>query len=304
MNIDDIQAFLAVVSQQSVTRAADLLHISQSSVSHRLKNLEDELGVVLLERGKGVKATTLTAAGEDFIPLAEQWMQLLQETRSLKQQSRTVLAIGAVDSVNSYLLPNIYQQIIEEQPQLRLHIHTQNSAYLYDLMEQRTIDLAFVLHERVSKHITVTPFFAEPMVVVRVAAPGRCAAPVVHPSELNPREELYHVWFPAYQVWHNQWWDPFVTSHIQVSNGPMVRPLLKTPQQWAIVPLSIAKSMESRQRYVIQRLSEPPPDRICYKLTHKFAKTKTREAIALFDAFAERLLPKVDVISQYYGTGE
>ncbi len=299
MNIDDIQAFLAVVSNQSLTKAAEILHLSQSSVSHRLKNLERELELVLVERGKGVKTITLTPAGEDFIVVAEKWIQLLLETQSLKSRTRLSLAIGGVDSVNTYLLPNIYQEIICKQPDMRLHIYTQNSNDLYDLIEQRTIDIAFVLHERIIKNIEVTPFFAEPMVVIRLALPEHLAVPTIHPQQLNPQDELYHEWFPAYQIWHNKWWDPFQSSHIQVSNGPMVLPLLRTPKQWAIVPLSIAQTKAATNEYTIQKLFDPPPDRICYKLTHKFAKSRTKEGVAIFDEFAAKLLEEFDYLTKY-----
>lgn len=299
MNIDDIQAFLAVVSNQSLTKAAEVLHLSQSSVSHRLKNLERELDLVLVQRGKGVKTITLTPAGEDFIIVAEKWIQLLLETQSLKSRTRLSLAIGGVDSVNTYLLPNIYQEIICKQPDMRLHIYTQNSNDLYDLIEQRTIDIAFVLHERMVKNIEVTPFFAEPMVVIRLALPEHLAVPTIHPQQLNPQDELYHEWFPAYQIWHNKWWDPFQSSHIQVSNGPMVLPLLRTPKQWAIVPLSIAQTKAATNEYTIQKLLDPPPDRICYKLTHKFAKSRTKEGVAIFNEFAAKLLEEFDYLTKY-----
>ena len=182
---------------------------------------------------------------------------------------------------------------------MRLHIYTQNSNDLYDLIEQRTIDVAFVLHERIIKNIEVMPFFAEPMVVIRLALPEHVSLPQIHPEQLNPLDELYHGWFPAYEVWHNKWWDPFQSSHIQVSNGPMVLPLLRTPQQWAIVPLSIAESKAATNQYTIQRLSDPPPDRICYKLTHKFAKSRTKEGIAIFDIFATELLAQIDYLRKY-----
>ncbi|MDF2634342.1 MAG: transcriptional regulator, LysR family [Pelosinus sp.] len=299
MNIDDIQAFLAVVSNQSLTKAAEMLHLSQSSVSHRLKNLEQELDLVLVQRGKGLKTIALTPAGEDFILVAEKWIQLLLETQSLKSRTRLSLSIGAVDSVNTYLLPNLYQQIICQHPTMRLHIYTQNSTDLYDLIEQRAIDIAFVLHERIIKNIEVSPFFAEPMVVIRLALPEHLAVPNIHPQQLNPQDELYHDWFPAYQIWHNKWWDPFQSSHIQVSNGPMVLPLLRTRKQWAIVPLSIAQSKATTNQYTIQKLIDPPPDRICYKLTHKFAKSRTKEAEAIFDTFAAELLEQIDYLTKY-----
>lgn len=300
MNIDDIQAFLAVVSNKSLTKAAESLHLSQSSISHRLKNLEQELDLVLIERGKGLKAISLTSAGEDFIPVAEKWMQLLLETQSLKSHTNLSLAIGAVDSVNTYLLPNIYQQIIHRHPAIRLHIYTQNSTDLYDLLEQRAIDVAYVLHERIIKNIEVLPAFAEPMVVIRLAVPEHLAVPDIHPQQLDPRDELYHDWFPAYQLWHNKWWDPFQSAHIQVSNGPMVLPLLRTSQQWAIVPLSIARSKAATNEYTIQKLTDPPPDRICYRLTHKFAKSRSKKAVAIFDTFAEKILEEFDYLTKSY----
>lgn len=298
MNIDDIQAFLAVVSNQSLTKAAETLHLSQSSVSHRLKNLEQELGLVLVERQKGLKTITLTPAGEDFIPVAEKWMHLLLETQSLKSRTSLSLSIGAVDSVNTYLLPNIYQQLINHQPTMRLHIYTKNSTDLYDLLEQRIIDIAFVLQERLIKNIEISPFFTEPMVVIRLALPEHQSVQTIHPQQLNPSDELHHDWFPAYQLWHNKWWDPLKPAHIEVSNGPMVLPLLRTPQQWAIVPLSIAQSTAATHKYTIQRLTEPPPDRICYILTHKFTKSSTKKALAIFETFAAKLHEQFDFLDK------
>ncbi len=297
MNIDDIQAFLAVIANQSLTKAAEILHLSQSSVSHRLKNLEQELGLVLVERKKGLKTISLTPAGEDFMLVAEKWIHLLLETQSLKSRTSLSLAIGSVDSVSTYLLPNIYQQIINKYPTMRLHIYTKNSIELYDLLEQRTIDIAFVLQDRLIKNIELSPFFAEPMVVLRLALPEHQSVQSIHPQQLNSSDELYHEWFPTYSLWHNKWWDPLIPPHIQVSNGPMVLPLLRTPGQWAIVPLSIAHSAAATRKYTIQKLIDPPPDRICYKVTHKFAKSSTKEALAIFESFAAELHKQFDYLN-------
>ncbi|MBP2664512.1 MAG: transcriptional regulator, LysR family [Firmicutes bacterium] len=297
MNIDDIQAFLAVVANQSLTKAAETLHLSQSTISHRLKNLEQELDLVLVERQKGLKTISLTPAGEDFILVAEKWIHLWLETHSLKSRTSLSLAIGSVDSVSTYLLPNIYQQIINQRPTMRLHIYTKNSPELYDLLEQRTIDIAFVVQERINKNIELSPFFAEPMVILRLALPEHQSVQSIHPQQLNPSDELYHDWFPSYQIWHNKWWDPLIPPHIQVSNGPMVLPLLRTPQQWAIVPVSIAQSAAATHKYTIQKLIDPPPDRICYKVTHKFAKSSTKEALAIFESFAAGLHKQFDYLN-------
>lgn len=286
MYILGIEAFLAIVSTQNLTKAAEILHISQSSVSQRLKALEQELGFLLIERNRGLKKITLTPQGEEFILLAEKWNHLWQETRSLQLNPSLALAIGAVDSMNTYVLPAVYQRMLANSPNLRLSIITGHSNELYDLMDRKTIDIAFVLQEREVKNIEVSPFISEAMVVLRLKPQGSPLATRVHPHDLDPGEEIRHDWFPAYQLWHNKWWDPLGPSRLFVSTGPMVLPMLQTPGHWAVVPLSIARSAAAGGKYSLQEFTDPPPDRICYKLVHKFAKAGTRKALALFDEAA------------------
>jgi DNA-binding transcriptional LysR family regulator len=55
MNFLGIEAFLAIVQTHNLKRAADLLHLTQATISYRLKTLEQEMGAVLVERSKGVQ---------------------------------------------------------------------------------------------------------------------------------------------------------------------------------------------------------------------------------------------------------
>ncbi len=287
MYILGIEAFLAIVATHNLTKAAEILHLTQSSVSQRLKTLEQELGVSLIERNRGLKQITLTPEGEEFILLAEKWNSLWRETQSLQSNPVLSLAVGAVDSMNTYVLPDIYQKIVRDYPALRLKIVTGHSNELYDLMERQVIDVAFVLHERIVRNLNITPFSVEDMVVLRLASVTNQNTLVVAPTDLDPHEEIRHDWFPAYQFWHDKWWDPIKPSHLFVTNGPMVLSLLKTSTQLTIVPLSIARSATADGRYVMQRLSDPPPDRVCFKLTHKFLKPSTKKGLAIFDRIAE-----------------
>ena len=77
MNLAEIETFLTIVNTKSITRTADLLFLSQPTVSHRLTSLENELGFPLVIRQKGHKQVELTAKGTDFIILAERWMSLV-----------------------------------------------------------------------------------------------------------------------------------------------------------------------------------------------------------------------------------
>lgn len=69
MNFLGIETFLAIIETRSLTKATEILHVSQSTVSHRLKSLEQEINTVLIEHKKGHKTITLTPKGEEFISI-------------------------------------------------------------------------------------------------------------------------------------------------------------------------------------------------------------------------------------------
>ena len=99
MQIHDIQAFLSVVRCRNISRAAEELFVSQTAITYRLKNLEQEMGVRLLDRGRGMKSISLTPAGDDFLSVAERWDALWKETELLKQEGdKLALNFGAVES--------------------------------------------------------------------------------------------------------------------------------------------------------------------------------------------------------------
>ena len=81
MDTDLIRTFLTLAQCNSFSTAAEKLTISQSTLSHRLHQLEEELGNILVCRNRGKRNFHLTEAGLEFIPLAEDWMHL---SRSIK----------------------------------------------------------------------------------------------------------------------------------------------------------------------------------------------------------------------------
>ncbi len=281
-----IEAFLAVVRAQSITRAADELHLAQSSVSHRLKILEQEVGGRLIERSKGVHGIHLTPTGEEFVQLAERWVSLWRDTQILKTQGSSIaLSIGTVDSLNTFFFPPLYLAVSQHQPPLRLAIRAQHSVELYEEIDRGHIDLAFVLREQNSPSVTVTPCFAEPMVVMSVKPATGPGPEAVSPTELDSNHELYIPWGPVFQAWHDQWWDPLCLSRIRLDSANLLFHLLRSPSQWAIVPMWVAKVALKQHCYYIRRLTPAPPDLVCYKIFHKYPKASTLRGITIFDHY-------------------
>ena len=74
MNQQNIRIFMAVVEHGSIASAARVLHYTHPRVSEAVRQLENELGVQLLLRGRGIRKVELTPEGQRFIPVAMQWV--------------------------------------------------------------------------------------------------------------------------------------------------------------------------------------------------------------------------------------
>ncbi|MYT28059.1 MULTISPECIES: LysR family transcriptional regulator [unclassified Streptomyces] len=125
MSLRQMEYLVAVVEEQSFTRAAEALHVSQSALSHQIKALEREVGGPLLERmTRGVR---LTAMGRAYYPHAE------LAVRSARQARRAALAAGGAESGELHIatvhaqaigvLPAVCARWTRLRPGVRLVLH-------------------------------------------------------------------------------------------------------------------------------------------------------------------------------------
>lgn len=288
-----IDTFLTVARTRNVGQAAEQLNLSQSAVSKRLKLLEQEIGVELFERVKGNKSFCLTSDGEGFIDVAERWLAIWRETQSFQYRSAQLsLAIGTLDSLNYALLPQLYQALSRHQPRLNLKVITAHSRELYDAVDRREVDVAFTLLRREHPNVVMQRCFSEPMVGLRLAEPGESPVtlPPVHPQSLDPGDELFVYWGPAYQMWHDQWWNPVSPGRIVLDTAQLIFSFFYHPRQWAIVPLSVAHKAKRSGTFNIFYFTEGQPDRVCYKIVHKYPQSSTLESLKILDRYLQELI--------------
>jgi DNA-binding transcriptional LysR family regulator len=291
MTVLEIEAFLAIIRTRNLSLAANEIHTAPSTISHRLKSLEQKFGTILIERGKGVKEIRLTPAGEQFVPIAERLESLLREAQILQKIGpKLTLSIGNVSSLNTCSFPPLYRLLTANHPQLTLNIRTQHSIELYDEVDRQQLDVAFVLIERSLPNINVEVLFSKPMVVLRATDPNGKTASSVHPSELDPKYELFISWSPTFQTWHDNWWDPLRPSRIIIDQFTLIFSLLQDPRQWAIVPLWVAQEGLKRGNLAISRLTPPPPNITCYKITHKYPRSGTLASLKTLNHYLELFL--------------
>ena len=290
MNLAEIETFLTIVNTKSITKTADLLFLSQPTVSHRLNSLENELGFPLVIRNKGHKQVELTPKGMDFIILAERWMSLWKETLELQHnQEQLLLNIGCTDSLNVAVFVPLYDKILLEQPHLDLNIQSHHSTELYGMLSEHNIDIGFVYHQLHYKNIISEKLFEEKLYLVQSEHPA-VAKPSVHTDELDSTKELFLSWDDNFQIWHDRWLSSVSRPHISADTITLLDRLWKNADTWMIAPESVIRELARYRKVYVSELKNPAPNRICYKIKHKYPKATSKRAVEFFEDILEQFL--------------
>jgi DNA-binding transcriptional LysR family regulator len=144
MRIDflGLQAFLSIAQRGSFQRAAAHLNLSQTAISHRMRKLEEELGVKLFART--TREVTLTRAGIDFLPKAQKAItELEQSFDELKQQGakrRDRLDIACLPAFAVHYLPPILRTFHKTHPGVEVRIFETPSAAIAQLVETGEVE--------------------------------------------------------------------------------------------------------------------------------------------------------------------
>ena len=146
MDIRSMQYYLAVVREGTISGAAEVLHVAQPSLSRQMKDLEEELGISLFERGN--RKITLTEEGMVLRRRAEEMVRLMQMTKKRSPRSKTISPVPCV-SVPENLVPFNYLSrtaslITQEHPDTRFQVTSGNTQDLMDELNNGLIDFAVI----------------------------------------------------------------------------------------------------------------------------------------------------------------
>lgn len=147
MEIRVLRYFLTVVREEGINRAAEVLHITQPTLSRQLAQLEEEVGVKLFHRG--ARKITLTNEGILLRRRAEEILSLVDRTeRELIQQEELVegrIVIGCGELAAVQVLPDIIEAFHEKYPLVNYDIFTGTADLVKEQMEQGLIDIGVLL---------------------------------------------------------------------------------------------------------------------------------------------------------------
>ena len=144
MEIRHLRYFVAVAEEQNFTRAAERLYIAQPPLSRQIQQLEEELGVILFERGS--RPLQLTEAGKFFYNHAKKLLAKAAEIKTMTQrvgQIERSLSIGFVATTLYGLLPRIIRQFREQHGVVELTLHEMTTSEQIDALKSGKIDVGF-----------------------------------------------------------------------------------------------------------------------------------------------------------------
>lgn len=267
MNLLNIRTFLYIVRYQNISSAAQAMYTSQPTISSRLRQLEEDLGVQLVLRRKGHRTIELTQKGQDFIPIAEHWLELDRQTIQMcKESVRTSLTIAAPGSYQEYVLPQIIHRLINIPTPPEVRLRTAGSAQVYAMVADREADAGFAARLIVNDATVAIPVFSTEYVIL---CPANTSLPEqrISPSQLDPHYEISVTsWTGETRRWHDAYWDPYIPAYLQVDNNHITHSYLTHPKHWAICPASIAIAIQGKKpdSLSIRRLDSDAPRHTCH----------------------------------------
>ncbi len=168
MDIRDLQVFLAVSTRLNFTRAGEDVHLSQPSVSVRIRQLEEELGVKLFEQlGRRV---ALTEAGRLLEPYAHRVVAAMDDARhaveELQGLERGMLRVGASTTPGTYLVPGIIALFKHDHPKIEIRLSVKDTRRVEEGVLENEFDFGFVGGHLVSDDVEVIPWLIDEIVLV------------------------------------------------------------------------------------------------------------------------------------------
>ena len=167
MTLLEYRIFHTVTQQGSFARAAQILHLTPSAISHAVASMEEACGFALFVRGKG--GVTLTRSGEALYPVIRQILNadeaLSQTISELNGVTRGTVKIGAFNSVCMTWLPHIVTSYKKKYPGVHIEINQGTYDDVVQWLKTGAVDIGFLSMES-ARDLTVRPLYRDRLMCV------------------------------------------------------------------------------------------------------------------------------------------
>jgi DNA-binding transcriptional LysR family regulator len=187
VSFDQLQLFREIVQQKSVSRGAASRRVSQSAASQHIRELEERLGVTLLDRS--TRPFAVTPAGRLYYELCRDVLRRYEEfelaLEALKSEVEGTVRVACIYSVGLAEMSYVKHRFSVRYPNARLEVEYLRPDKVYEAVREDRADLGFVSFPRADRQLAVIPWRFEPMVVAAPPAHPLARRTVIDPSELD-----------------------------------------------------------------------------------------------------------------------
>ncbi|MBQ5567321.1 MAG: LysR family transcriptional regulator [Oscillospiraceae bacterium] len=193
MDIKELEAFVYVVENSSFSRAAELLHLTQPTISSHISALERKLDTKLIVRT--TKETYPSDAGKLLYRYAKQILQLREDAavalHNYSREMRGTIALAASSLPSRYFLPSLLQRFRERYPDILFSIQMEDSPRVAELIAGREVELGFCGTQSAQNKCAFRQIAGESMVLITPdSEPYRAFAPDAFPTEQILRQPM------------------------------------------------------------------------------------------------------------------
>ncbi|WP_139489434.1 LysR family transcriptional regulator [Brevibacillus dissolubilis] len=243
MELDQLKAFQTLAQTKNFTKAAESLHLVQSTVTMRIKQLEEKVGKPLFIRNK--RSVEITQAGLALLPYAERILQLVQEGLhevSSMQPYEDRLAIGSAGSLWTFILEPVLKEFYLRYPDVAVRTFSGHSWDVVQYLHDHLIQIGIVYIPPTQPNYEVIPFFEDEIVLV--GAPD-------HPSTLAGSIDVQHLaslplifvnWGRPFTDWIWNTLPPGYVPRLQVDGVQVAIDLVKEGLGVTLLTRSMAKA--------------------------------------------------------------
>lgn len=168
MELRHLRYFIALAGSLNFTRAAERVHVTQSTLSHQIRQLEDELGKPLFERSG--KRVMLTEAGDQFLHYAQRALQEIdQGLGALRQNTLELtghLRIGSTHTFNLSFIPDCIASFQQRYPGIRISVEELAADTIVQRLHDRQLDIGIAYRPAEPLELQFEPLYNEEMVLV------------------------------------------------------------------------------------------------------------------------------------------
>lgn len=190
MSFEHLILFREIVQEKSVSRGAGLCGVSQSAASQHLRELEERLGVALLDRS--TRPFSVTPAGRLYYELCRDVLQRYEVftvgLEDLKAEVEGTVRVASIYSVGISEMARLKEEFSQRFPHARLDVEYLRPDKVYERVMSDRADLGFVSYPQAGKQLAVLPWRQEEMAVAAAATHPLAKRKRLEPLDLNGQE--------------------------------------------------------------------------------------------------------------------